>query len=88
MVALFESLGLPEILLILAVVLLLFGAKKLPEMARSLGRSSTEFKKGLKEGHTDEQAEPRALEPGTPAPTQAQAARPAQTTAPTERPAE
>jgi sec-independent protein translocase protein TatA len=50
MVGLFESLGVPEILLILAVVLLLFGAKKLPEMARSLGRSSNEFKKGMREG--------------------------------------
>ena len=50
MVGLFESLGVPEILLILGVVLLLFGAKKLPEMARSLGKSSHEFKKGLKEG--------------------------------------
>jgi TatA/E family protein of Tat protein translocase len=32
---------------------LLFGAKKLPELARSLGRSSSEFKKGIKEGSTD-----------------------------------
>jgi sec-independent protein translocase protein TatA len=50
MVGLFETLGVAEILLILAVVLLLFGAKKLPEMARSLGRSSNEFKRGLREG--------------------------------------
>jgi sec-independent protein translocase protein TatA len=54
MVGLFESLGVPEILLILAVVLLLFGAKKLPEMARSLGKSSHEFKKGMREGQADE----------------------------------
>jgi sec-independent protein translocase protein TatA len=53
MVGLFESLGVAEILLILAVVLLLFGAKKLPEMARSLGRSSNEFKRGLREGHVE-----------------------------------
>src|SRR5438105_4582245 len=57
MVGLFESLGFPEILLILAVVLLLFGAKKLPEMARSLGRSSHEFKKGLKEGGVADEEE-------------------------------
>ncbi|MDP9343680.1 MAG: twin-arginine translocase TatA/TatE family subunit [Actinomycetota bacterium] len=50
MLGLFETLGLGEILIILAAVLLLFGAKRLPEIARSLGRSSNEFKKGLKEG--------------------------------------
>ena len=55
MLAIFESIGLPEILIILFVVLLLFGAKRLPEMARSLGRSSKEFKKGLKEGGDDEE---------------------------------
>jgi len=45
--------GLPEILIVAALVMLLFGAKKLPEMARSLGQSSKEFKKGLAE-HDDE----------------------------------
>ena len=57
MVGIFESLGLPEIIIILAIVLLLFGAKRLPEMARSLGRSSKEFKKGMKEGGDDEEEE-------------------------------
>jgi sec-independent protein translocase protein TatA len=57
MVGIFESLGLPEIIIILAIVLLLFGAKRLPEMARSLGRSSREFKKGMKEGADDEEEE-------------------------------
>ncbi|MEI6890919.1 MAG: twin-arginine translocase TatA/TatE family subunit [Pontiella sp.] len=41
--------GGPEVLVVLFVVLLLFGAKKLPELSRSLGRSLGEFKKG-KEG--------------------------------------
>jgi sec-independent protein translocase protein TatA len=40
----------PEWFVVLGVIVLLFGAKKLPELARSLGRSSSEFKKGLKEG--------------------------------------
>lgn len=38
-----------ELLLILLVVLLLFGAKKLPELARSLGKASKEFKAGADE---------------------------------------
>ena len=39
------GLSLTEILAIFIVVLLLFGAKKIPELARSLGRASYEFKK-------------------------------------------
>ena len=44
-----------EIILLLLLALLLFGAKRLPEMARSLGRSSREFKKGMREGADDDQ---------------------------------
>jgi sec-independent protein translocase protein TatA len=39
-----------EVLLILMVILLLFGAKRLPDLARSLGRSLSEFKRGREEG--------------------------------------
>lgn len=39
-----------EIILIVVVVILLFGAKKLPELARSLGSSAREFRKGVDEG--------------------------------------
>lgn len=42
--------GLPEWGIVLLVAVLLFGAKKLPELARSLGRSTSEFKKGVQEG--------------------------------------
>ena len=38
--------GGPEVLLVLFIILLLFGAKKLPDLSRSLGKSLGEFKKG------------------------------------------
>ena len=43
------GLGTQEIILILIILLLLFGANKLPELARSLGVSVREFKKAVKE---------------------------------------
>ena len=39
------SLGITEIILILVVVILLFGGKRIPEIARALGRASYEYKK-------------------------------------------
>ena len=39
-----------ELLIILAIVLLLFGARKLPDLARSLGASAKEFRKGIEAG--------------------------------------
>ena len=42
-----------QILLVLAIILLLFGGKKLPELAHSLGKSLGEFKKGKEEGDKD-----------------------------------
>ena len=50
------DIGVPELLIVLVVAFLLFGAKKLPELARSIGRSASEFKKGIAEGGAD--AEP------------------------------
>ncbi len=44
------NLGAPELLIILAVVLLLFGSTRLPKLARSLGQASREFKSGVAEG--------------------------------------
>jgi len=41
------DLSTPDLLIILAIVLLLFGAKKLPELSRSLGESARELRKGL-----------------------------------------
>ena len=42
-------LGLPEILIILVVVLLIFGPKRLPELSKGLGQSVREFRKGIKD---------------------------------------
>jgi sec-independent protein translocase protein TatA len=41
--------GGPELLIILAILLVIFGASRIPTLARSMGRSTQEFKKGLKE---------------------------------------
>lgn len=43
-----------EWLIVLVVVLLLFGARKLPELARSLGASAKEFRKGVSEGSAED----------------------------------
>lgn len=43
--AFIEGLGGPELMMILFIILLLFGANKLPELARGLGRATREFKK-------------------------------------------
>lgn len=41
------NIGWQEILIILLIILILFGAKKIPELARSIGKGIQEFKKGL-----------------------------------------
>ncbi|MFZ0324978.1 MAG: Sec-independent protein translocase subunit TatA [Actinomycetes bacterium] len=55
------SLGGPEIILLLLVVLLLFGAKRLPDTARGLGRSLRIFKSEMKAANDDD-AEGKAPE--------------------------
>ena len=51
---LFLGLGMPEIIVILLVVLLLFGGKKIPELMRGAGKGVRAFKDGMKEPTTDE----------------------------------
>lgn len=43
-----------ELIIILVVLVLLFGARKLPELARSLGASAKEFRKGVSEGASED----------------------------------
>ncbi len=45
MLAFIRNIGGPEVLIVLVIVLLLFGAAKLPQLARSLGASAKEFRK-------------------------------------------
>jgi sec-independent protein translocase protein TatA len=57
------NIGPLELIIILLVVLLLFGAKRLPELGRSLGSGMREFKDGVT-GSKDSEPERTALEPG------------------------
>ncbi|HKX23951.1 MAG TPA: twin-arginine translocase TatA/TatE family subunit [Candidatus Saccharimonadales bacterium] len=50
------GIGTPELIIILVIVLLLFGAKKLPELSRSLGSSIKEIRKGVSEGVSDDKS--------------------------------
>ena len=54
------GLGAPELLIVLAVILLLFGGAKLPKLARSLGQAQREFKEGVSESSADDKDAPRA----------------------------
>ena len=49
------NLGIPELSLILIVVLLLFGASRLPALARSIGESMKELKKARLEGESEKE---------------------------------
>lgn len=48
------GLGMPELLVILLILFLVFGAAKLPEIGRSLRKAIGEFKKGIKEGEEED----------------------------------
>lgn len=45
--AMFNQIGLPEILVVLGIALLIFGPKRLPELGRSLGRGMREFRQSI-----------------------------------------
>jgi sec-independent protein translocase protein TatA len=50
-----EIFGMDGVIVIVVAIVVLFGAKRLPEMARSIGRAQGEFKKGLKEGAIEDE---------------------------------
>ncbi len=52
-VAFFQNMGAPQILLIVFLILLLFGAKRLPELARGMGKALREFKSATKDIEDD-----------------------------------
>lgn len=58
------GLGTQELLIILVIVFLLFGASRLPKLARSMGEGITEFKKGLKQKPEDDESNPPAKSDG------------------------
>ena len=49
------SLGLPELLVILVIVVLIFGANRLPQLGKGVGSAIKNFKEGIKEGSNDDQ---------------------------------
>jgi sec-independent protein translocase protein TatA len=60
------DIGVPELLIILLVVLVIFGGAKLPQLARSLGHAQHEFKKGLSGHHDDDTDKATAKAADTP----------------------
>ncbi len=72
MVAVFQQFGTTEILIILVILLVLFGAKKLPELGKGLGKGIKEFRSGVKsvneevqEGLKDEEPTTEAKDEGS-----------------------
>jgi sec-independent protein translocase protein TatA len=58
----FLDFGAPELIIILAIILLLFGGRKLPELSKSLGQSMRELRKGLNGSLEDEKDKNKTAE--------------------------
>lgn len=59
----FRQIGPGEIVIIAGLVLLLFGPRRLPELARSVGRSLTEFRRGVRQAEVEKDASANDSEP-------------------------
>ncbi len=82
------SLGVPELLIILVVVLLLFGPRRLPEVARGLGQAVRGFREGLRSGLDDLEASMEATPPETASETASMTAPAAPSETPSETPSD
>lgn len=69
MVQTLATMSAAHIILVAVVILLLFGAQKIPQLMRSVGSGLTEFKKGLKEGQEALLSEAPAEKPNPPSST-------------------
>jgi sec-independent protein translocase protein TatA len=54
----FGDIGFTEILIVVLVILIFFGAKKIPEIAQGFGKGIKEFKKAVKDGGEEEKKKP------------------------------
>jgi sec-independent protein translocase protein TatA len=62
----FENIGFPELMLIMLVIVIFFGPKKIPEFAKSLGKGIAEFKRAMRDVQS-ELTKPENLPPEKPA---------------------
>jgi sec-independent protein translocase protein TatA len=79
--------GIPELIIVLVILLVIFGPKRLPGLGRSLGGGMREFKDSISGNTKDEDEERRQLEPAPTATTAAPPPAPASTEAPPRAPA-
>jgi sec-independent protein translocase protein TatA len=56
----FGNLGFGELLIIALIIIIFFGAKKIPELAQGIGKGIRDFKKAVKEDDKDDSATPRS----------------------------
>ena len=55
------GIGMPELIIILVIILVIFGGSQLPKLARSIGTSAKELRKGLKDDDTKEKSKKTAV---------------------------
>jgi sec-independent protein translocase protein TatA len=60
MLLMFGPFGLPELLVILVIVVVIFGASKLPQLGKGLGEGITNFREGLSKGNKDDKSLPKS----------------------------